>query len=53
MIADMILSPAHGLWIYANLEFIQVQLPVPMLTLAKELFPFSWMTSDALIMRTG
>ena len=53
MIADMILSSAHGLWIYANLEFLQVQLPVPMLTLAKELFPFSWMTWDALILRTG
>ena len=39
--------------IHVNLEFIQVQLPVPMLTLAKELFPFSWMTSDALILRAG
>ena len=34
-------------------EFLQVQLPVPMLTLGKELFPFSWMTSDVLTLRAG
>ena len=33
------------------LEIFQMQLPIAVPTMVKELFPFSWMMSDVLIQR--